>query len=232
MVAGGAEAADLPARHRRLRRLPRAVDRLQRHARARLAPLGQGPRRLRHGRGRRRRRARGATSTRRSAAPRSMPRCVGYGLSGDAYHITAPAEDGNGGFRAMQAALKRAGMNADGHRLHQRARHLDAAGRRDRARRGEAAVRRGRAQASRCPRPSRRSATCWAPPARSRRSSRILAIRDQVAPPTLNLDNPSPRLRHRPGAQAGQASARSDVALVELLRLRRHQRQPDLRRAA
>jgi 3-oxoacyl-[acyl-carrier-protein] synthase II len=35
---------------------------------------------------------------------------VGYGMSGDAYHLTAPAEDGNGGFRAMQAALKRAGM--------------------------------------------------------------------------------------------------------------------------
>ena len=36
---------------------------------------------------------------------------AGYGMSGDAYHLTAPAEDGNGGFRAMQSALKNAGIN-------------------------------------------------------------------------------------------------------------------------
>jgi 3-oxoacyl-[acyl-carrier-protein] synthase II len=36
---------------------------------------------------------------------------IGYGLSGDAHHITSPAEDGNGGYRAMQAALKRAQIN-------------------------------------------------------------------------------------------------------------------------
>ncbi|WP_135079135.1 beta-ketoacyl-ACP synthase II [Terasakiella sp. SH-1] len=38
---------------------------------------------------------------------------VGYGMSGDAYHITAPASDGNGGFRAMQASIKRAGINVE-----------------------------------------------------------------------------------------------------------------------
>jgi 3-oxoacyl-[acyl-carrier-protein] synthase II len=38
---------------------------------------------------------------------------IGYGMSGDAYHITAPAEDGNGGFRAMRNALKRAGLAPD-----------------------------------------------------------------------------------------------------------------------
>ncbi len=38
---------------------------------------------------------------------------IGYGMSGDAHHITAPAEDGNGGFRSMTAALNRAKLNPE-----------------------------------------------------------------------------------------------------------------------
>ena len=51
---------------------------------------------------------------------------VGYGMSADAFHMTAPSEDADGAVRAMQTTLQHAGGRAVRRRLHQRTRHLDA----------------------------------------------------------------------------------------------------------
>jgi 3-oxoacyl-[acyl-carrier-protein] synthase II len=114
---------------------------------------------------------------------------LGYGLSGDAYHITAPASDGDGGFRSMSAALKRAGLtpgdldyiNAHGTSTMADVIELGAVERLL----GDAA---GGATMS-----STKSATGHLLGAAGSVEAifSILAIRDQIAPPTINLENPA-----------------------------------------
>lgn len=114
---------------------------------------------------------------------------IGYGLSGDAHHITAPAEDGDGAFRCMQAALKRAGITASD------VDYINAHGTSTMADGIElGAVERlvGNA-ASKISMSSTKSSIGHLLGAAGAVEAifSILAIRDQIAPPTLNLDNPS-----------------------------------------
>jgi 3-oxoacyl-[acyl-carrier-protein] synthase II len=114
---------------------------------------------------------------------------IGYGLSGDAYHITAPPEDGDGAFRCMQAAVKRAGISVSD------LDYINAHGTSTMADTIElAAVERlvGNSAAT-LSMSSTKSATGHLLGAAGAIEAifSVLAIRDNVAPPTLNLDNPS-----------------------------------------
>lgn len=114
---------------------------------------------------------------------------LGYGLSGDAYHITAPSEDGDGGYRSMAAALKRAGLEAKD------IDYINAHGTSTMADTIElgAVERLLGDHSSKATMSSTKSSIGHLLGAAGAVEAIfcVLAIRDQVAPPTINLDNPA-----------------------------------------
>jgi len=116
---------------------------------------------------------------------------IGYGMSSDAFHLTAPSEDGKGAYRSMRNALKRAGLAPD--RIDYINAHGTSTPLGDEVELG-AVKRLFGGHAYELSMSSTKSAIGHLLGAAGSVEAifSILAIRDGVVPPTLNLDNPSP----------------------------------------
>jgi hypothetical protein len=151
---------------------------------------------------------------------------IGYGLSGDAYHVTAPHPEGD---RARSDRCRwrcaRSGWSLsdiDYINAHGTSTPLG-----DELELG--AVRRLFGDAIKTvsmSRPSRRSAICSAAPARSNRSSASSRCATRSCPPTLNLDNPSESCEGVDLVPQRRQGAQGEGGAEQQLRLRRHQCQP------
>ena len=222
MIAGGSEAAITPMGDRRVRRAARAVD-AQRRAGAGQPAVRQGSRRLHRRRRRRRADPRGATSRRSARGARIYAELVGYGMSADAYHITAPSEDGDGAVPRDGARRSRAPASS-----RRQVDYINAHG--TSTPHGDKletlAIKRCFGDhASELAVSSTKSMTGHLLGAAGGLEAGItaLAVHHQIAPPTINLDEPDAEcdLDYVPNVKRALADR---VRAVELVRLRRHQR--------